>query len=270
MALWLTLFLALLLNGAAAYAAHRKDAVSADGAVAGLLVGSALFVGVGFLGWLLLMWFFASSSAIGRLMTDTKRRAERIHEKGGRRDWFQVCANGGPAAVAALCHGLTGSAIAFLATAVAIASATADTWASEVGALSSHRPRSIVTFQPLPTGTSGGITILGTIAALGGSASIALIFLLGAPESVTRSLASSPVGSIWAAALLVCVAGFFGSVVDSVLGATVQAQYEDGSGLRTEKSHGNRLVRGARLVTNDVVNVVSGTLVTAASVVVLY
>jgi uncharacterized membrane protein len=50
--------------------------------------------------------------------------------------------------------------------------------------------------------------------------------------------------------------------VDSLLGATVQAQYEDSRGERTEKKRGNRLIRGLPFVTNDLVNAVSGAVVT--------
>ncbi|MFW6339019.1 MAG: DUF92 domain-containing protein, partial [Alkalispirochaetaceae bacterium] len=104
------------------------------------------------------------------------------------------------------------------------------------------------------TGTSGGVTLLGTLASLGASLSIALIFLTASP------------GSPWGVATAVTVAGFLGSIVDSVLGATIQAQYENDEGERTEKRAGNRLIRGLPAVTNDVVNALSGLLATAAAV----
>ncbi len=252
-----TLLLAILLNGAAAYGSYRKEAVTADGAVAGFLVGATVFAGAGLLGWVMLMWFFGSSSLIGRLSTKTKERAVRMHEKGSRRDWVQVAANGGVAAVAAAVYAVTGHPVALVAVAASLAAATADTWASEIGSLSSHRPRSITTFRPLPTGTSGGVTLLGTLASLGASLSIGTIFLIGAP------------GTPWGAAATVTVAGFLGSVVDSLLGATVQAQYEDHQGERTEKRAGNRLIRGLPAITNDVVNALSGLLVTAAAAAVI-
>ena len=253
----LTLLLGVLLNGAAAYGAYRKGAVTADGGVAGFGVGAAIYIGAGPTGWILLMWFFGSSSLIGRLMTDAKRRALEIHEKGERRDWVQVLANGGLAAVAAVLYRTTGSPVALLAVAVSLAASTADTWASEIGVLSSREPRSVITFRRLPPGTSGGVTLLGTAASLAGSLSVALLLFLLSPEARLLEL------------IIVAVAGFFGSLVDSVLGATVQAQYEDSRGVRTEKSRDNKLVRGIGIITNDVVNAASGLIATAAAVTVV-
>ena len=251
MPLLLTLALAIFLNGLAAWGAHRKEAVTGDGAATGFLLGSAIFVGSGLLGWVMLMWFFGSSSLLSRLSTARKEEASRMHEKGSRRDSTQVAANGGIAAVAAIVYGVTGHSAALVAEAAALAAATADTWASEIGALSSRRPRSIVSFRSLPTGTSGGVTLLGTLASLTAGISVALIFLLGAPGT----------SSAGAAAGLIALAGFLGSVVDSILGATLQAQYAISRGELTEKSKGNRLIRGFPVVTNDLVNAVSGALV---------
>jgi uncharacterized protein (TIGR00297 family) len=250
MAVPVKLLIGILLNGLAAWGAYRKEAVTGDGALAGLLVGTAIFTGSGLLGWVMLMWFFGSSSLLSRLSTPRKEAATRMHDKGSRRDWMQVAANSGVASVAAVVYGITAHPAALVAVAAALAAATADTWASEVGSLSRHRPRSIVTFRYLPTGTSGGVTLLGTLASLGASCSVALIYLVGTP------------GSPWAAAGIVALAGFVGSVVDSLLGATVQAQYEDSRGERTEKKRGNRLIRGLPFVTNDLVNAVSGAVVT--------
>lgn len=254
MSLLPTVAVAFILNGLAAYGSYRKKAVTVDGAVAGFVLGSVIFVGAGPLGWIMLMWFFGSSSMVGRLSTETKEHGARMHEKGSRRDWIQVTANGGVAATAAAVYRITGHPVALIAVAAALAAATADTWASEIGSLSSHRPRSIVTFRPLPTGTSGGVTLLGTLASLGASFSVAVIFLFGVP------------GTPWVAGATITGAGFLGSVVDSFLGATVQAQYENHRGERTEIRSGNRLIRGLPVVTNDFVNAASGVLVTAVAV----
>lgn len=268
----LTPLIALALNGATAYGAYRKEAVSRSGAVAGFLVGTAIFVGSGVLGWVLLMWFFGSSTLIGKLMTTEKRRAVNRHEKGSRRDWVQVGANGGLPAIASIYFALSGDPLGLLAAAAALASATADTWASEIGALSSRAPRSIITFRRIPTGTSGGVTLLGTAASAGGSVSVALLFFVGALFSgatpqwdgvITASQGAA--ATLRIAAGVVALAGFFGSVVDSLLGATLQAQYRDDQGEVTERREGNRLVRGFAPVTNDLVNAVSGLLVTGVA-----
>lgn len=45
----------------------------------------------------------------------------------------------------------------------ALAAATADTWATEIGAFSPRNPRHILSFQEVTKGSSGGVTLLGTL-----------------------------------------------------------------------------------------------------------
>lgn len=247
--------LALALNGATALGSRIKRAVTIDGAVAGFLVGTIIMIGGGIPAWVMLMWFFGSSTVIGKLTSSGKRRAVELHEKGSERDWVQVLANSGLAAAASALYGITGSPAALLAAAVALAAATADTWASEIGPLSSRPPRSIITGRRLPTGTSGGVTALGTAASLAGGVSVALIYLV--------TLLLRPESGHPAAALIVAAGGLLGSVVDSLLGAAVQAQYVDERGNRTERKEGNTLLRGLPAINNDAVNALSGALVSA-------
>jgi len=158
------------------------------GAAAALAVGLATAWGTGWRGVLLLFAFFVSSSLL------TRKTAE---DGGGRRNERQVLANGGVAALAAL----AGSWPAF---AGALAAATADTWATEIGSRSRAAPRLITSGAPVPAGTSGGITLLGTLGGLAGAAFIGALAGLGA----------------------VAVAGAFGTVIDSLLGATLQGKFE--------------------------------------------
>ncbi len=90
-----------------------------------------------------------------------------------------------------------------------MAAATADTWSTEIGSLSSKPPRSILSWKHVAAGSSGGVTILGLLGAFTGAIVIALV------GSVANShiLVIMIVGSI---------AGFTGSVVDSLIGASVQ------------------------------------------------
>ena len=155
------------------------------GAIAALAVGLATVWGFGWRGLLLLLAFFVSSSVLTKAVEGGHGRNER-----------QVIANGGVAALAAL----AGSWTAF---AGALAAATSDTWASEIGRHSRSLPRLITNGTPVPAGTDGGITVLGTAGGLAGAA------LIGA-------LAGRPA--------LVSLAGFAGTLVDSVLGATIQGK----------------------------------------------
>ena len=157
------------------------------GAAAALAVGLATIWGFGWRGMVLLLAFFVS----GSLLT----------KGGGQRTERQVLANGGIAALAAL----AGSWLAF---AGALAAATADTWASEIGRHSRTAPRLITNARPVPAGTDGGMTLLGTTGGIAGAGLIAgLSYGLG-----QRS------------ATAIAVAGVVGMLVDSLLGATVQGK----------------------------------------------
>ena len=203
-----------------------------DGVVAALAVGGAVTWGVSWRGLVLLLVFFLSGSLLTQL---AERRAPR-------RTARQVLANGGVAAVAALFS-------AWPIAAGALAAAAADTWATEIGAFSPFAPRLITSGRQVPRGTSGGITVLGS---LGGAAGAVMIALLAE--------AFRPQGAAPGSAALIAGAGVAGMVADSLLGATVQGKYEcPECDARFER--GNtvchqpvRLIRGFRWLDNDVVN----------------
>jgi uncharacterized protein (TIGR00297 family) len=196
-------------------------------------VGSVVFVRGGLPGAATLLAFFVSSSALSR----GQRHAQA---KGARRDAWQVLANGG-AATACLALGSRGGFVASLA------AAAADTWATEIGMRARHAPRLITTGRIVEPGTSGGVTALGLLASAAGA------LLVGAAWALTSSQPR--------ALRLALVTGLCGSILDSLLGATLQALYRcPKCGALTEetvhKTCGQRtqLVHGFEPVTNDVVN----------------
>jgi uncharacterized protein (TIGR00297 family) len=206
------------------------------------------------------MAFFLSSTGLGYVQRREKERFLSIHEKGNRRDLFQVLANGGVGMITAVLFRLTGDPVWAAGLAVSIASSNADTWASELGELSRHAPVSLINFRPVPRGVSGGVSFLGCGAALAGALFIALLFALG-----NASLAIFSRGFLRLTAF-VAAGGFLGSLADSLLGATLQAQYasqaEGAASAVTERRRAedgtlNRLVRGLAFVNNDAVNFTS-------------
>jgi uncharacterized protein (TIGR00297 family) len=166
------------------------------GAAAALAVGLATGWGFGWRGLLLLLAFFVS----GSLLT----------AGGGQRTERQVLANGGVAALAALAGSWAGFA-------GAIAAATADTWASEIGRHARTPPRLITTGRPVPAGTDGGITLLGTAGGVVGAGLIAALAVLLEPRAIGQGSAHSG----WIAPI-VAAAGIIGMLLDSMLGATLQ------------------------------------------------
>jgi uncharacterized protein (TIGR00297 family) len=264
MSLILLIVIGLVLNGAASILALWRRSVDAGGAVAGAIVGAAIFAAGGPLFWVILMAFFLSSTALGRIRRGDKQWADAIHQKGDRRDFVQVLANGGVGMAAAVIFRITGNPAWAMGFAVSFASSNADTWSSEIGMLSRSDPVSLVSFRTVPRGVSGGVSLLGCLMGLAGAAFIAVIF---AAESLSLRVLS---GGFLGTFLFITTGGFVGSIVDSLLGATLQAQYVS-QGVMTERVRGvdgtpNRLAHGLAFITNDVVNLASCAAVTIAAV----
>lgn len=235
------------------FVAWRRGSLTTRAALTGTVTGGVL-VGAG--GWwtgLLLVLFFATADGLTRLP-----HAGGAAARPDQRSALQVLANGGAALTFTAIHGVTGQA-AWLAGAIAaIASANADTWATEIGRRFGGPPRSIVTFQPLASGVSGGVTAIGTLASLAGAALIGAGAALGVRLGLIDP-GATPLG----AGLLVTVAGFAGALLDSVLGATVQVVYRCpvcGAVSESPAHHGHApavAVRGRIWATNDTVNALS-------------
>lgn len=114
------------------------------------------------------------------------------------------------------------------------AAVAADTFSSELGILSKTRPRLITTLKEVPPGTNGGVTTAGLLAGLFGAFTIAItsvVLLPFCPEGTGEKLGL--MGRGWslqnklAFVIAVTVWGALGSVLDSVLGALLQASVVD-------------------------------------------
>lgn len=182
-------------------------------------------MGLGGGGFLVLCVFFFTSTLLGRVGKSRKTRFESHYAKGHRRDALQVMANGGVALTCATLlwlqgyvapevytGGRLGEPLAIAACA-SLASANADTWATELGVLSRSDPWHLLTWRRVPAGTSGAVSMLGFGVAL-----------LGA---ITISASAWAMGGGFGAgdAFNVAILGFAGAALDSVLGATLQKQY---------------------------------------------
>lgn len=264
------------MSGGIGYLAYRRGSLATSGVTGAVLTGTLIF---GFGGWvrgLLLIAFFASSSLLSHYRQAQKREVAEKFAKGSRRDLSQTLANGGLAALLAVASGLVGSdaaaypvlALAFLG---ALATVNADTWATELGVLAKAAPRLITTGRSVPTGTSGGVTLPGTLAALAGAAFIGLTgFVL--IQLAARATTGAWLLSDWIVIPVAAVSGLAGALFDSLLGATVQAIYVcDRCGVETERTvhrcgQATRRVRGWAWLNNEGVNFaasVAGALVAA-------
>ena len=252
------LILAGILAAIVAIAAYKFRLLTLGGAWAAFALGTIVF-GLGGFAWaFVLIAFFVTSSGLSYLFKKRKQAVEEKYSKGSRRDAAQVFANGGLAGAAVLFHVLFPQSVyPWIAFSAAFAAANADTWATELGVLNRTSPRLISTWKVVPAGTSGAISLIGTLATIAGSLLIALTAYLSwrltGLETSSRLLLSG----------IVLVAGVFGSLVDSYIGATVQTIFWcPVCQKETEKSPlhvcGNQteLIRGWKWLNNDWVNII--------------
>jgi uncharacterized protein (TIGR00297 family) len=189
------------------FAAWRAQALTVPGALAAWTVGAAVLYGTGWQGGAVLAAFFISSSLISRVATTPLM----MDPKGHQRDHWQVYANGAVAAGGAAVATIEPDLGLWLVTA-SLAAAASDTWATSVGSRSRVSPRLIWNRRVVPAGTNGGMTLLGTVGAVGGAMIVAGTAAIAAGRPMLL-----PVGTL---------IGFFGMVVDSTLGALLQGRFQ--------------------------------------------
>src|SRR6516164_3173130 len=167
----------LLVAAIIATLARATRSLSRGGAVAATGLGT-LTAAAGYPWAILLIAYFASSSALSRLGGAEKERLTgSIVAKGGQRDARQVLANGGVFGVAVLGM-LFQPGVWWTALGTgALAASAADTWATEIGTRFGGVPRSILSGEPVPTGTSGGVSVIGSLAGLAGALFVAAVAL---------------------------------------------------------------------------------------------
>jgi uncharacterized protein (TIGR00297 family) len=243
------LFLGIILGTTAAFFSYRAKFLSASGSVAAFLLASILY---GFGGWkwtVPILTFFILSSLLSKL---GKSKFDTIFEKGSQRDHLQVLANGGIAGVMMIIEIFYPNPLNYLAYLGSLAAATADTWATEIGMRWGSRPRLITTFKSVSPGTSGGVTIAGLFGAYSGS----FVLIMSGMVFIT----STEYLSGWILIWFLASCGFIASLVDSLLGATIQAQFQcQLCHKKTEKKNHCRdkntiLVSGITWFNNDLVN----------------
>ncbi|MCX2728439.1 DUF92 domain-containing protein [Thermomicrobium sp. 4228-Ro] len=241
----LRLLTGTLLATPIAYLGYQRSALDRGGALAAAAVGALVYAGGGFAWSLPMIGFFASASILTRIRSVRQRAGHTAGSEETARTARQVAANGGVAALLGLLEFCTPRPAWTAPYLGAVAAAAADTWATEIGGLSPGLPRSLRTGRPVPHGTSGAVTPLGTAAMVAGAGLVALL----APRTVPR----------W----VVLLAGCTGAVVDTLLGATVQARYRCAccSRIVEDPRHDcpGRVQRESGLpgVTNDTVNVLA-------------
>eukprot|EP00897_Mesotaenium_endlicherianum_P007889 jgi/Mesen1/7128/ME000369S06442 len=280
----------VILAIALAHRGLKKGSLSSSGAVAAFVVGAAtLTCGLRF--GATLIAFYMSSSKLTKYKAAEKRAIEDDFKEGGQRTWCQVLANSFTATLIAIsfCYTTGWRDFCFDAqrskwnTALLgaflghYACCAGDTWASELGILSKASPVLITTFRAVPRGTNGGVSALGLAASTAGGAFVGLVFYLaglittkgctsdgGGGSDVAA--AGAALAQLWAVPLATA-AGLLGSLVDSLLGATLQYSGFCSEHKKVVSKRGALVkhITGLDLLSNDAVNFISA-LVTAVAV----
>jgi uncharacterized protein (TIGR00297 family) len=210
------LLTAVGVNAVVALSAFFAGTVGKSGVVAGLVVGSLIFLGVGWPGYCVLLAFFVIASGLSKLGYRRKAAIGVAQEAGGRRGAKHAAANCGFAVLLAIMVVVLGgdhAAVPYLLVAYlgAFATALSDTTGSEFGQLYGKTPFLITTFKRVPVGTDGAVSVEGTVAGIAASAIIAAFGFWLMPASFGG-------GAFFA----VVLGAFVGTTAESYIGATIE------------------------------------------------
>jgi uncharacterized protein (TIGR00297 family) len=240
-------FLALVIS----LISYRAKLLTTSGIIATFFLALVIYT-FGQWQWTLpIVTFFLLSSLLSKIRKISNEPVELYFEKTGSRDYWQVLANGGLASVLVILNYLYSLELLYIIYVSMIASVCADTWATEIGTLVKTKTLNILTLKRVDQGISGGISFPGTSGALAGAFIIALTSLPWLESNVISSIC------------IIVIAGFFGNIIDSIIGAAFQSQYKCTvcSRLTERKIHcGSKteLLKGIGWINNDAVNLGAG------------
>ena len=244
-----------LLSLGVAFIAYKKEKLTLSGLISAILLGTIVY---GFGTWIFYIWlmiFFMSSLLIQKFVVVLL--PEKHTEKHGARNWIQVFANGGILGFISIIYYIYPTNLVIFAAALSMAASTSDTWASEIGSFSSDIPYGLICRKSITRGLSGGVTRLGLWASFWGSTLISLTYF------AMMMMMSGYRLNLLFMAILCCLGGFMGSIVDSVLGELVQAKYLDDhlEVVESKHNHHEKLIHGYSWLDNNMVNLLSNLIV---------
>jgi uncharacterized protein (TIGR00297 family) len=203
---------------------YKLNAVDLSGALSGVLCGVLLIVFGGFRWFILLLAFLILGTIFTKYKYQYKRKVGAAQSNEGSRGYKNVFGNCFIPLIFVVAYGVLGGTtyvpyLGYLDQSIfligylgAMATATADTLASEIGSTYRGQPIMITTLRRVPPGTDGGVSPLGEAASIFGALAIALI-------AIPLGLRANGIGTM---IFITVLTGFLGTNIDSLLGATFQ------------------------------------------------
>lgn len=214
----------LVVNAVLALAGYFLRSVSFSGALGGWLLGTILILGAGWPLYVALLAFFVIGTAATKLGYARKAKAGLAQESGGRRGFSHAFSNVGVAAICAIAVSrlarvtqgveLEAELLPLFMGIAALATAAADTTASEIGQLIGRRAFLPLTLRRVPVGTEGAVSIEGTLAGLAAGFAVALVSTM----AVARMFGDIAPFS-WPIVLTLTLCAFAGSYLESIAGS---------------------------------------------------
>ena len=199
----------IVVNAVLAAAGYVARSVRLSGMIGGFILGSILIVFAGWQLYVVLLIFFVVGSSVTRIGYEEKESAGLAQEAGGRRGFSHAFSNVGVASIFALSipASTLDPRLLWIAAIASLATATADTTASEIGQLYGKRAFLPLTLRPVPVGTEGAVsvegTVAGAIAAIGvGVASLWLVPFDVEGLAIVPLIAGSAIAGSWIESLV--------------------------------------------------------------------
>lgn len=219
---WPSTPLWLCVNAVLALAGYFLRSVTFSGALGGWALGTILILGGGWPLYVALLVFFVIGTATTKLGYARKAKAGLAQESGGRRGFSHAFSNVGVAAICAIAvsriaRGPLGARelelLPLFMGITSLATAAADTTASEVGQLIGRRAFLPLTLRRVPVGTEGAISMEGTLAGVLAGFAVALISSFAVNQLFFEATFS------WAVVAAITFCAFAGSYLESLAGS---------------------------------------------------
>lgn len=212
----------IAINAALAIAGFAARSVNLSGMIGGFVLGSVLILQGGWQLYLVLIAFFIIGTLATKLGYASKAGRGLAQEEGGRRGFSHAFANAGAAALLAIAASVDASFSAplWFAAVAALATAAADTTASEIGQWIGRTAFLPSSLRPVPVGTEGAVSLEGTSAGVAAGSVVALLgvalAVLYPPAILSKGLLSvRPLVLL----ILLTVSAFAGSYLESLIGS---------------------------------------------------